>query len=75
MSMSYPVLPSNPSQQVTPFGVIIMLPTTFIVSPAGELVAQQGGAVTAADLEAFIKRQGEAGKPNLHAARLGTRPR
>ena len=62
MSMSYPVLRSDPSQQVTPFGVIVVLPTTFIISPAGELVGHQAGAVTAADLEAFIKRQTEAGK-------------
>jgi thiol-disulfide isomerase/thioredoxin len=73
MSMSYPVLRSDPSQQVTPFGVIIMLPTTFIISPAGELVAQQAGAVTAADLEAFIKRQTEAGKVNAPATKLKTK--
>lgn len=73
MSMSYPVLRSNPSQQVTPFGVIVMLPTTFIISPAGELVARQAGAVTAADLEAFIKRQNEAGKANAPAIKLNTK--
>jgi peroxiredoxin len=73
MSMSYPVLRSDPSQQVTPFGVIIMLPTTFIISPAGELVAYQAGAVTAADLEAFIKRQTEAGKANAPATKLNTK--
>jgi peroxiredoxin len=73
MSMSYPVLRSDPSQQVTPFGVIIILPTTFIISPAGELVAHQVGAVTAADLEAFIKRQTEAGKSNAPATKLNTK--
>jgi hypothetical protein len=73
MSMSYPVLRSDPSQQVTPFGVILMLPTTFIITPAGELVAHQAGAVTAADLEAFIKRQNEAGKANVPAAKLNTK--
>jgi len=73
MPMSYPVLPSNPSQEVTPFGVIIMLPMSFIVSPAGELVAQQAGAVTAADLEAFIKRQTEAGKANAPATKINTK--
>jgi hypothetical protein len=37
-------------------------------------VARHAGAVTAADLEAFIKRQSEAGKANLPAAaRLDTR--
>lgn len=73
MSMSYPVLRSDPSQQVTPFGVIIMLPTTYIISPAGELVAHQAGAVTAADLEAFIKRQTEAGKANADATKPNTK--
>ena len=73
MSMSYPVLRSDMSQQVTPFGVIMMLPTTFIISPAGELVARQAGAVTAADLEAFIKRQNEAGKANAPATKLNTK--
>jgi len=73
MSMSYPVLRSDPSQQVTPFGVILMLPTTFIITPAGELVAHQAGAVTAADLEAFIKRQNEAGKANAPATKLNTK--
>ncbi len=73
MSMSYPVLRSDPSQQVTPFGVIVMLPTTFIISPAGELVAHQAGAVTAADLEAFIKRKTESGKTDTPAKKIHTR--
>ena len=73
MSMSYPVLRSDPSQQVTPFGVVIGLPTTFIVSPAGELLAHQVGAVTAADLEAFIKRKTEAGKANAPSTKLNTK--
>ena len=73
MSMSYPVLRSDMSQQVTPFGVIMMLPTTFVISPTGELVARQAGAVTAADLEAFIKRQNEAGKANVPATKLNTK--
>jgi hypothetical protein len=49
------------------------LPSTFIISPAGELVAQQAGAVTAADLEAFIKRQTEAGKANAPTTKLNTK--
>lgn len=73
MDMSYPVLRSDPSQRVTPFGVVIVLPTTFIISPAGELLAHQAGAVTAADLEAFIKRQAEAGKADAPATKLNTR--
>lgn len=73
MSMSYPVLQSNPSQRITPFGAVIALPTTFIVSPTGQLVAHQAGAITAADLEAFIKRQTEAGEANTPAAKLKTK--
>lgn len=73
MSMSYPVLRANPSQQVTPFGVIAMLPTTFIISPAGDLVAHQAGAVTAANLEAFIKRQAGTGKASTPATTLNTK--
>jgi len=73
MSMSYPVLRSDPSQRVTPFGAVIVLPTTFIISPAGELLAHQAGAVTAADLEAFIKRKTEAGMANAPATKLNTK--
>lgn len=56
VSMNYTVLRSEPSQK-TPFGIVIALPTTFIVSPGGELVARQVGPVTAADLDAFVKRK------------------
>jgi len=73
MSMSYPVLRSDPSQRFTPFGAVIVLPTTFIISPAGELLAHQAGAVTAADLEAFIKRKTEAGMANAPATKLNTK--
>ena len=75
MSVSYPVLLTDPSRQVTPFGVISVLPTTFIISPGGELVAQQVGAVTAIDLEVFIKRQIEAGKMSAAATTLNTKIR
>jgi thiol-disulfide isomerase/thioredoxin len=74
MSMSYPVLPSNPSQ-VTPFGAVIGLPSTFIISPNGELVARQVGAVTAADLESYIKRKTEAGTANVPAEKANTKIR
>jgi peroxiredoxin len=72
MSMSYPVLRSEPSQ-VTPFGVVIVLPTTFIISPAGELMAYQAGPVTAADLEAYIKRKSQAGQKEAPAIRRNTK--
>ena len=60
VSMNYTVLRSDTSPE-TPFGTIMVLPTTFIVSPSGELVVRQVGAVTAADLEDYIKRNTHAG--------------
>ena len=74
VSMSYTVLRSNSSQE-TPFGTLMVLPTTFIVSPTGELVARQVGAVTAANLDAYIKRKTEAGQANLPATEINTRIR
>jgi len=45
---------------------VIALPTTYIVAPDGRLVAHQVGPMTAADIEAFIRRKtgaGQSGKP------------
>jgi peroxiredoxin len=67
VAMTYPVLRGDPSREATPFGAVAVLPTTFIVSPAGELVAWHAGPVTAADLDAFINRHGEAGKATRSA--------
>ena len=72
MSMKYTVLRSDTTPQ-TPFGELMVLPTTFVVSPAGELVARQVGAVTAADLDAFLQRQTEAGRTNAPASRINTK--
>ena len=72
VSMPYTVLRSDTAPQ-TPFGTVMVLPTTFILSPRGELAARQVGAVTAADLDAYIKRQIEAGQPNAPASRINTK--
>lgn len=74
VSMKYTVLRSDTSPE-TPFGTLMVLPTTFIVSPAGELVARQVGAVTAADLDAYIKRQTEAGQTQTPATEINTKIR
>lgn len=66
VSMKYTVLRSDTSPE-TPFGNLMVLPTTFIVSPSGELVARQVGAVTAADIESYIKRKTGAGPVNAPA--------
>jgi thiol-disulfide isomerase/thioredoxin len=74
VSMKYMVLRSDTSQE-TPFGTLMVLPTTFIVSPTGELVARQVGAVTAANLDAYIKRKTEAGQASPPATEINTKIR
>ena len=54
--MSYTILITPPTTK-TPFGVISGLPSTFLISPEGELVASQTGPVTAKLIEDFIKEQ------------------
>ncbi len=52
--MSYPVLIGDISQP-PPFGPLIGLPTTYVISPEGKLVYTQIGGVTKAWLEDAIK--------------------
>jgi len=54
--MSYPILRTKPTAK-TPVGVISGLPTTFLISPEGKLVARQSGPVTAKMIEDFIRQQ------------------
>ncbi|MCI0506769.1 MAG: TlpA family protein disulfide reductase [Gammaproteobacteria bacterium] len=54
--MSYPILTSKPTAK-TPVGVISGLPTTFLISPEGKLIARQSGPVTAEMIEDFINQQ------------------
>lgn len=51
--ITYPVFTSKPTQQ-SELGLIPGLPTTFLVNPAGEVVARQVGPVTRDMLEQFI---------------------
>jgi thiol-disulfide isomerase/thioredoxin len=50
--VSYPVLLSEP--EMTALGPIAGLPTTFLVSPEGQVVAHKLGMVTAEGIESFI---------------------
>lgn len=52
--LSFPILRMKPSDK-TPFGRISALPTSFLISPKGEVVAKQVGKVTGKAIEAFIK--------------------
>jgi len=57
--ISYPILKSRPSSR-TPFGMIHGLPTTFLISPDGKVIASKTGGVTKQDLEEsieYFKRQ------------------
>ena len=56
MNISFPLL-KVPFEQVTPFGKVTVLPTTFIINPQGKLVAKQQGAITMHVLEDYIKRE------------------
>lgn len=53
--VTYPVFPSNPDS-TTPFGPLPGLPTTYLISPDGDLVARQVGGVTAKVIEAFMRK-------------------
>ncbi len=53
--ITYPVFTSPPIQE-SALGVIPGLPTTFLVSPQGEVVARQVGGVTREMIEKFIQK-------------------
>jgi thiol-disulfide isomerase/thioredoxin len=52
--ITYPIFVSKPVQQ-SELGLIPGLPTTFLISPKGEVVARQVGPVTRAMIEQFIQ--------------------
>lgn len=60
--MSYPILRTKPIAK-TPVGVISGLPTTYLISPSGEIVAKQSGPVTAKMIEDFINQHTQSVKP------------
>ncbi len=55
--ISYPVLLGPPGTP-TPLGSIIALPTTFLVSPQGQVIGGHTGTVTAEALERYIQGEG-----------------
>jgi thiol-disulfide isomerase/thioredoxin len=54
--MNYPVLRTKPGAS-SALGVIPGLPTTYLVSPEGEIIARQVGPVTAKLIAEFIDQQ------------------
>jgi thiol-disulfide isomerase/thioredoxin len=63
VKMTYPVLLTEPGT-VTPFGPIKILPTTIIVSPQGELMGAQAGAVTEKMIDQYIREHSAAAPKN-----------
>jgi len=59
--INYPILRGTPGPSGE-LGEIPGLPTTYMVSPKGEVVARQVGAVTAELISDFIASQSKAGK-------------
>lgn len=53
-AITFPVFQVAPGSD-SPFGAVPAIPTTFLVSPQGEVVARQVGGVSAEDLESFIR--------------------
>lgn len=75
--MSYPVLRMDPVP-MTELGPVLGLPTTYIISPAGERVARQEGPVTGAAIEAYLeskKKQPQGAKPVSGPANTAVTPR
>ena len=56
--ISYPILRSRPAPS-TELGIISGLPTSYLVSPRGEVVARQVGPITAQMLEAYLHQKAE----------------
>jgi len=56
LKVSFPSL-AVPFEEVTPFGSVRVLPSTFIINPQGKLVARQSGAITVQMLEDYIERK------------------
>ena len=52
--ISYPMLQGEPGDR-TELGAVPALPTSYLVSPKGEIVARQVGAVSGEMVESFIK--------------------
>jgi len=54
LNVSYPIMGLGRAP-ITPFGTVRVLPTTFVINPAGEFVRRFEGPVTAAGLEAAMQ--------------------
>ncbi|MDQ1362514.1 MAG: hypothetical protein QG652_374 [Pseudomonadota bacterium] len=65
--INYQVLRTAPVKQ-TPLGPVPALPVTYIINPAGEVVAGEIGLVSQAGLEDYLASQGIVARPASVAA-------
>ena len=70
MKITFPLL-KVPFEQETPFGVVTILPTTFVINPQGELVGAQQGPITLHALEDYIKRKQQQAEQEKLKQELG----
>jgi peroxiredoxin len=59
--ISYPILTTDPEQSL-PLGPNLGLPTTYLISPQGEIAASHLGAVSAAQIEKYIYSKTKSAK-------------
>ena len=52
--IDYPILPMNPSSN-TPFGRLVGLPTSFLISPDGQQIKVHLGPLTQQQLETYLQ--------------------
>ncbi|MGB1109617.1 MAG: TlpA family protein disulfide reductase [Gammaproteobacteria bacterium] len=55
LMVTYPLFQTRPGAK-SPFGRVRALPTTFVITPEGELAARTEGGVTRESIESFIKK-------------------
>ena len=53
LAINYPVLRTNP-ELLKILGPVTVLPTTYLINPAGEIAAWVEGPVTAQEIEEYI---------------------
>ncbi len=53
LNISYPLIPMQQSTQLA-FGLVLGIPTSFIVSPKGEIVDKHVGIITYDDLDYYV---------------------
>jgi len=70
--INYPILRQKPAAR-SDLGIISGLPTSFLISPEGEIIAQQTGPVTAKLIEDFIAQENSINKKSSIASKASAK--